>query len=307
MPVKTAPDSDAVRTWLLNLQGRICAALEEEDGTARFRADSWERPEGGGGQSRVLADGPILEKAGVNFSDVRGATLPPSATERRPALAGKPFRAMGVSLVVHPRNPYAPTSHMNVRFLSAGNPGEEPIWWFGGGFDLTPHYGFAEDARHWHQCARDACSPFGGELYPKFKAWCDRYFFIKHRGETRGVGGLFFDDFNEPGFEKCFGFARAVGEAYLGAYIPILARRKLMPYGEPERHWQLIRRGRYAEFNLVYDRGTLFGLQSGGRTESILMSLPPLTRWEYDHHPAPGSSEATLLENFLKPRDWLAE
>ncbi|MDP0498411.1 MAG: oxygen-dependent coproporphyrinogen oxidase [Verrucomicrobiota bacterium JB024] len=301
----SAPDPDAVRAWLLNFQARLCAALEAEDGGQIFRADAWERPEGGGGESRVLADGPVLEKAGVNFSDVRGLTLPPSATERRPQLAGKPFRAMGVSVVVHPRNPYAPTSHMNVRFLSAGEEGGEPLWWFGGGFDLTPHYGFAEDARHWHQCAYDACEPFDADLYPKFKDWCDRYFFIKHRGETRGIGGLFFDDFNEPGFEPCFGFARAVGEAYLSAYLPILARRKLAPYGERERAWQLIRRGRYAEFNLVYDRGTHFGLQSGGRTESILMSMPPLARWEYDHHPAPGSPEADLLENFLKPRNWL--
>ena len=213
---------------------------------------------------------------------------------------------MGVSLVVHPRNPYAPTSHMNVRFLSAGEPDEEPVWWFGGGLDLTPHYGFSEDAKHWHRCAHEACAPFGDELYPEFKDWCDRYFFILHRRETRGIGGLFFDDFNEPGFEKSFGFARAVGEAFLNAYIPILARRKATPYTERERRWQLIRRGRYAEFNLVYDRGTHFGLQSGGRTESILMSLPPLARWEYDVQPEPDSPEAELAEKFLKPRDWLS-
>ncbi|MBC2594106.1 oxygen-dependent coproporphyrinogen oxidase [Ruficoccus amylovorans] len=298
---------ETVRDWLLSLQNRVCHALEQEDGSARFRADAWTRDEGGGGESRVLADGPVLEKAGVNFSDVRGKGLPPSATERRPALAGKPFRAMGVSVVVHPRNPYAPTSHMNVRFLSAGAPGEEPIWWFGGGFDLTPYYGFIEDARHWHACARDACVPFGDGGYDEFKEWCDRYFYLPHRRETRGIGGLFFDDFNAGGFEQAFGFAQAVGEAYLSAYIPILARRKHMPATERERTWQLIRRGRYAEFNLVYDRGTHFGLQSGGRTESILMSLPPLARWEYDHHPAPGSPEADLLEHFLKPRDWLAE
>lgn len=299
------PDVAAVRAYLLSLQDRICAALEAEDGTARFRTDEWTRPEGGGGRTRVLADGPVLEKAGVAFSHVRGTKLPPSATAHRPELAGKPWEALGVSLVIHPRNPYAPTSHANVRFFTASAPGDPaPIWWFGGGFDLTPYYGFEEDCAHWHRTARDAVAPFGPEIYPRFKKWCDDYFFLKHRQEPRGIGGLFFDDFSELGFERSFTLLRAVGDAFVPAYLPIVARRKATPHGERERQFQLYRRGRYVEFNLVWDRGTLFGLQSGGRTESILMSLPPLVRWEYDHHPAPGSPEARLYDVFLKPHDW---
>ena len=305
------PDSAVVKNHFLSLQDEICAALEAEDGGARFREDTWTRAEGGGGRTRVLAEGAIFEKAGVNFSHVTGAALPASATAQRPALAGRPYEALGVSLVVHPRNPYVPTSHMNVRFFSAGesktqNPKSNiEAWWFGGGFDLTPFYGFEDDAVHWHRTARDAVAPFGEALYPRFKKWCDDYFFLKHRGEPRGLGGLFFDDFNELGFERSFALTRAVGSAYLAAYRPIVARRKTALYGERERQFQLGRRGRYVEFNLVYDRGTLFGLQSGGRTESILMSLPPLVRWDYDRRPEPGSPEARLYDVFLKPRDWI--
>jgi coproporphyrinogen III oxidase len=297
-------DKTAVLRWLQQLQDDICAALEAEDGAARFREDEWQRPGGGGGRSRVLTEGAVIEKGGVNFSHVHGAELPAAATAARPELAGCSFEAMGVSLVIHPRNPYAPTSHANVRFFVAERAGREPLWWFGGGFDLTPYYGQTEDCAHWHRVARDACEPFGAEIYPRFKRWCDEYFFLRHRGEHRGIGGLFFDDLNEPDFATCFGLARAIGEAYLPAYRPILARRKLRPYGERERNFQLYRRGRYVEFNLVYDRGTLFGLQSGGRTESILMSLPPLVRWDYDWHPEPGSPEAELYERFLPPREW---
>jgi len=301
-------DPDTVKTWLLNFQARLCAVLEGIDGgSPGFLTEKWERAEGGGGITRVLADGPVLEKGGVNFSDVQGASLPPSATARKPELAGKPFRAMGVSVVMHPRNPYAPTSHMNVRFFRAGAEGEEPIWWFGGGLDLTPYYGFAEDCRDWHRASHAACAPFGDDHYPRFKQWCDEYFFLKHRSEPRGIGGLFFDDYHEGNFAQSFDFTQSIAEAYLNAYPPILARRKDMPYGERERQWQLQRRGRYVEFNLVYDRGTLFGLQSGGRTESILMSLPPLTRWDYNVQPEPGTPEAELLKTYLKPRDWLAE
>ncbi len=299
--------TEAVKQYLLGLQDSICEGLEQEDGSAQFREDGWEREEGGGGRSRVLAEGAVFEKAGVNFSHVTGASLPPSATAQRPELAGRGFQAMGVSLVIHPHNPYVPTSHANVRLFVAEKEGEEPVWWFGGGFDLTPYYGFEEDCRHWHKVAADACAPFGDEVYPRYKTWCDEYFFLKHRGEPRGIGGLFFDDLNEWDFDTSFGFMQAVGDAYLPAYQPIVASRKDTPYGDRERQFQLYRRGRYVEFNLVYDRGTLFGLQSDGRTEAILMSLPPLVRWEYDYHPDPGSAEAQLTETFLKPRDWLAQ
>lgn len=298
------PDLAAVRTYLLGLQDAICGALEAEDGPGRFRTDEWTRAEGGGGRTRILAEGSVFEKAGVAFSHVRGTKLPPSATAHRPELAGKSWEAVGVSLVIHPRNPYVPTSHANVRFFVAGADTPNPVWWFGGGFDLTPYYGFEDDAAHWHRTARDAVTPFGPELYPRFKRWCDDYFFLKHRGEPRGVGGLFFDDFHELGFERSFALLRAVGNAYVPAYRPLVARRKSTPYGDRERQFQLYRRGRYVEFNLVWDRGTLFGLQSGGRTESILMSLPPLVRWDYDWHPEPGSPEARLYEVFLRPQDW---
>ncbi len=311
------PDLNAVSSYLLALQDSICAALERADGGGKFREDRWSRPEGGGGRSRVLTDGAVFEKAGVGFSHVTGKSLPPSATATRPEFAGKPFHAMGVSLVIHPRNPYIPTVHMNVRFfMTAAAPEqdeaienqkskiENPLWWFGGGFDLTPYYGFEEDAVHWHRTAKAACDPHGSGLYPRFKQWCDDYFFLKHRGEPRGVGGIFFDDFNAPGFTDAFRFLRSVGDAFLPAYLPIVARRQAAPYGERERDFQLYRRGRYVEFNLVQDRGTIFGLQSGGRTESILMSLPPLVAWRYDWQPAPGTPEARLYDIFLKPRNW---
>ncbi|HND60086.1 MAG TPA: oxygen-dependent coproporphyrinogen oxidase [Opitutaceae bacterium] len=300
------PDLGAIRAYLLGLQDRICTALTEEDGGGSFREDAWSRPEGGGGRSRVMAEGAVFEKAGVGFSHVTGKTLPPSATAHRPELAGQPWEAMGVSLVIHPCNPYVPTSHANVRFFIAGAGSENPTWWFGGGFDLTPYYGFEEDAVAWHRTARDAVQPFGPGLYPRFKQACDTYFYLKHRREARGIGGLFFDDFNELGFASSFGLMRAVGDAFLPAYCPIVARRKATPYGDRERQFQLYRRGRYVEFNLVWDRGTHFGLQSGGRTESILMSLPPLVRWDYDWRPEPGSPEARLYEQFLPPRDWAA-
>ena len=298
------PDLAAVRAYLLVLQDAICSALESEDGTGRFKTDEWTRAEGGGGRTRILAEGGVFEKAGVAFSHVRGTKLPPSATAHRPELAGKAWEAVGVSLVIHPRNPHVPTSHANVRFFVAGADTANPVWWFGGGFDLTPYYGREEDAAHWHRTAREAVTPFGPELYPRFKRWCDDYFFLKHRAEPRGVGGLFFDDFHELGFERSFALLRAVGDAYLPAYRPIVARRKATPYGDRERQFQLYRRGRYVEFNLVWDRGTLFGLQSGGRTESILMSLPPLVRWDYDWQPEPGSAEARLYDVFLRPQDW---
>ena len=297
---------DAVKDYLLQLQENICKALQEEDGQA-FREDSWDREEGGGGRSRVLEEGNVFEKAGVNFSHVFGSRLPASATAQRPELAGRSFQAMGVSLVIHPRNPYVPTSHANVRFFVAEKEGEEPIWWFGGGFDLTPYYGNDEDVIHWHSVARDACTPFGEDVYPRFKQWCDDYFFLKHRDEPRGVGGLFFDDLNSWDFDTCFAFMRSVGDAYLPAYLPIVQRRRDMEFGERERNFQLYRRGRYVEFNLVYDRGTIFGLQTGGRTESILMSLPPLVRWQYDWQPEPGTPEAVLYARYLKPRDWVQE
>ena len=296
---------DSVQAWLRGLQDRICDALAAVDG-GRFGEDAWTRPEGGGGRSRVLKDGAVFEQAGVGFSDVAGATLPPSATAHRPELAGAPWRAAGVSLVIHPRNPHVPTAHANVRCFEARPPGQAPVRWFGGGFDLTPYYGNEEDCIHWHRVARDACAPFGADVYPRYKEWCDRYFHIKHRNEPRGVGGLFFDDLNEWDFDTSFAFMRAVGDAYIEAYLPIVQKRKATPFGEREREFQELRRGRYVEYNLVYDRGTLFGLQSGGRTESILMSLPPLVRWEYGYVPEPGSAEARLAD-YLRPRDWLAE
>ena len=300
------PDIDVVKNYLLDLQDRICTAIEREDAKEKFREDVWQRTEGGGGRSRVLADGAVFEQAGVNFSHVFGTDLPASATAHRPELAGRSFQALGVSLVIHPRNPYAPTSHANVRFFIAEKPDAEPVWWFGGGFDLTPYYGFEEDCVHWHKTAKAACDPFGADYYSRFKKWCDEYFLLKHRNEPRGIGGLFFDDLNEKSFKHCFGFLKSVGDHYLPAYLPIVQKRKATPYGERERDFHLYRRGRYVEFNLVYDRGTLFGLQSGGRTESILMSLPPLVKWRYDWKPAPGTPEAKLYEVFLKPRDWLS-
>jgi len=301
------PNTETVKSWLLQLQDHICSQLEQEDGTARFSEDSWQRPGGGGGRTRVLTNGACIEQGGVNFSHVFGDKLPPSATAQRPELAGRNFQALGVSLVIHPNNPYVPTSHANVRFFIAERDDAEPVWWFGGGFDLTPYYGFRDDAIHWHRAARAACAPFGDEVYPRYKQWCDDYFFLPHRNEPRGIGGLFFDDLNEGGFEHCFEFTRAIGEGYIDAYRPIIARRKDQPWGERERDFQLYRRGRYVEFNLVYDRGTLFGLQSGGRTESILMSLPPLVSWRYNWQPEPGSAEAELVDVFLKPTDWAGQ
>lgn len=294
-----------VKDYLLGLQDHICEELAKEDGSATFREDSWDREQGGGGRSRVLENGAVIEKGGVNFSHVFGNQLPPSATAARPELAGRSFQAMGVSLVIHPKNPYVPTSHANVRFFVAEKEGEDPVWWFGGGFDLTPFYGFEEDVVHWHQTAKEACDPFGEEIYPEFKSWCDDYFYIKHRDEPRGVGGLFFDDLNRFDFDTSFALMRSVGDAYIQAYRPIVARRKDHEYGDRERQFQLYRRGRYVEFNLVYDRGTIFGLQSGGRTESILMSLPPLVRWDYDWHPQPDSAEIELYQKFLIHREWL--
>jgi coproporphyrinogen III oxidase len=294
-----------VKNFLIDLQDRICKDLEAEEPTARFVEDAWDREEGGGGRSRVLANGEVFEQAGVNFSHVFGCNLPPSATAKRPELANRQFEAMGVSLVIHPRNPYVPTSHANVRFFIARKDGEADIWWFGGGFDLTPFYPFREDVLHWHQTAREACQPFGEDVYPRYKQWCDDYFFLKHRNETRGVGGLFFDDLNEPDFEQAFAFMQSVGNHYIPAYLPIVQRRKDTAYGERERNFQLYRRGRYVEFNLVYDRGTLFGLQSGGRSESILMSMPPVAHWQYNWQPEPASPEADLYENYLKPQNWL--
>jgi coproporphyrinogen III oxidase len=295
-----------VRSYLLGLQDSICSALEREDGGARFGSDSWERAGGGGGRTRVLAGGAVFEKAGVGFSHVEGGALPPSASARRPELAGAPWRALGVSAVIHPANPYAPTSHANIRYFEAEARGGR-AWWFGGGWDLTPFYGFEEDATHWHRTARDAVEPFGAGLHARLKAACDDYFRLAHRGEQRGIGGLFFDDFDELGFERSFALARAAGDAFTRAYLPIVSRRKGAPFGAREREHQLRRRGRYVEFNLLQDRGTVFGLQSGGRTESILMSLPPLARWDYGAAPEPGSPEARLLEVFLKPRDWLGD
>ncbi len=285
----------AVSDYFLGLQAAIVAALEALDG-GRFREDRWTRPEGGGGVARVLEDGALLERGGVNFSRVQGARLPPSASASRPQLAGRAFEAMGVSLVLHPRNPYCPTVHLNVRCFAAGD-----AWWFGGGMDLTPYYGFEGDARHFHATCQAAVGP----QYPRFKQWCDEYFYLKHRQEPRGVGGIFFDDLNEPDFEACFALVRSVGDHFLPAYLPILERRRETPYGERERAFQAYRRGRYVEFNLVYDRGTLFGLQSGGRTEAILMSLPPRVAWRYDWRPEPGTPEEKLTTDFLRPRDWV--
>jgi coproporphyrinogen III oxidase len=306
MPTIDSADASAVKGYLNELQDRITASIEKLD-SVKFRRDAWVRPEGGGGESRILSDGAVFERAGVSVSHVFGEKMPPSASIQRPEIAGAPFEAMGLSLVFHPRNPHVPTTHCNVRFLIARPAGGPEVWWFGGGFDLTPYYPYDEDVLHWHRCARDACQPFGTDVYEKYKAWCDRYFFLPHRNETRGVGGLFFDDLNEGGFNRCFAFQRSIGEHFLPAFLPILERRRDLPYGDRERQFQLYRRGRYVEFNLVYDRGTLFGLQSRGRTESILMSLPPIVRWEYGWHPAPGSPEARLYEDFLRPRDYLNE
>ena len=301
-------DTLAVRDYLLALQQRIVDTLQAEDGQA-FRADGWTRDPGdrlqGDGLTRLIEDGGVFERGGCNFSHVKGPALPPSATQHRSELAGAPFEAMGVSLVMHPRNPYVPTSHMNVRMFAALPVGKEPVVWFGGGMDLTPYYGFEDDARHFHRTCRDALAPFGADLYARFKAWCDEYFFLKHRNEPRGVGGVFFDDFAELGFERSFAMTRAVGDAFLDAYLPLVQRRRGIPYGERERDFQAVRRGRYVEFNLVWDRGTLFGLQSGGRTESILMSMPPLVKWRYDWHPEPGTPEARLATDFLRPREWV--
>lgn len=298
------------KSFLTDYQAQLCSRLEKlETSGATFESDQWERAEGGGGVSKVLEGGETFEKAGVNFSHVMGEKLPPSATANRPQLAGRPFHATGVSIVIHPRNPYVPTSHANVRFFiaPAQNAGEQDIWWVGGGFDLTPYYGFEEDCVSWHQHALAACQPFGETLYPRFKAWCDDYFYLKHRSEPRGVGGLFFDDFDEGGFDNSFGLIQSVAGKFADAYTEIVAKRAAIPYSERERKFQLYRRGRYVEFNLVWDRGTHFGLQSNGRTESILMSLPPVVEWRYDYHPEPDTPEAELYETFLKPQDWLGK
>lgn len=294
----------AIRSYLLNLQAQTVNSLETFDGES-FRLDEWQRPEGGGGISRLIENGLFFERGGVNFSHVKGTTLPASATAHRPELVGRNWEAMGVSLVLHPHNPYCPTVHMNVRFFVAEKEGSAPVWWFGGGMDLTPYYGFADDATSFHQTCRDALAPFGEKMYPEYKAWCDRYFFLKHRNEARGVGGIFFDDVNESGFERCFALMQSVGNHFIPAYLPIIKRRRKLAYGDRERDFQAYRRGRYVEFNLVWDRGTLFGLQSGGRTESILMSLPPNVIWRYDWHPAPGSAEEKLYTDFLPTREWI--
>lgn len=302
--MSSSPTPSAVKAYLLDLQDRIVRALEVVDG-APFLRDAWERPEGGGGISRLTEDSTVLERGGVNFSHVMGAKLPPSAAAARPDLGGQPWEAMGVSLVLHPRNPYAPTVHMNVRFFTTTTADGTPAWWMGGGMDLTPYYADADDVRHFHQSCHDALAPFGDELHPRFKRWCDEYFYLKHRQEARGVGGIFFDDFHELGFEDSFAMLRSVGDSFLTAYLPLLEKRKDTPYGERERDFQAYRRGRYVEFNLVFDRGTLFGLQSGGRTEAILMSMPPIVKWRYNWQPQPGSPEAALYSDFLPHRDWL--
>ncbi|MGK7294463.1 MAG: oxygen-dependent coproporphyrinogen oxidase [Candidatus Wenzhouxiangella sp. M2_3B_020] len=301
----TSPEMvERVEAYLHDLQDRICRAFEESDGSAKFREDDWVRPEGGGGRTRVLDNGAVFEKGGANFSLVHGDSLPAAASARRPELAGRSFRALGVSVVMHPVNPYVPTSHANVRFFVAEKPGEDPVWWFGGGFDLTPYYPFDDDCVAWHRAAHDLCAPFGDDVYDQHKKWCDEYFHLKHRGETRGIGGLFYDDLNAWDFDTCFAYMQAVGDGYVAAYTPIVDKRKNTDYGEREVAFQRYRRGRYVEFNLVYDRGTLFGLQSGGRTESILMSLPAVAHWRYDWQPEPGSPEAALAD-YLQPRDWL--
>jgi len=294
-----------IKAYLLNLQNSVCRMLENEDGKALFIEDAWEHKSGGGGLTKVMTDGAVIEKAGVNFSHVYGQALPQAATEKRPDFAQKSFQAMGVSVVVHPHNPYIPTTHANVRFVVVQNPDHTCHWWFGGGFDLTPYYGFEEDCKHWHQMAKSACDPFGDDVYARYKKWCDEYFYLKHRSEPRGIGGLFFDDLNEWGFEKCFAFMQSVGNHFIKAYQPILAKRKHQSFGKRERQFQCYRRGRYVEFNLLYDRGTLFGLQSNGRTESILMSLPPVVNWTYDWHPDVGSDEEKLYREFLVIKDWL--
>lgn len=319
------PDVVAIKNYLLNLQDSICKQLAEEDGGAEFIVDNWQRNKDpkkpgmtGGGRTNLLVDGNVIEQGGVNFSHVHGESMPASATAHRPELAGRRFQAMGVSLVIHPHNPMIPTSHANVRFFIAEKEGEDPVWWFGGGFDLTPYYGNEEDCIHWHNTAKDACDPFGDGVYPKFKQWCDDYFYLKHRDEQRGIGGIFFDDLNEEfdmqnlnsdekswDFDTCFNFLQRIGDSYIEAYLPIIAKRKSLEFTVEQRDFQLYRRGRYVEYNLVYDRGTLFGLQSGGRTESILMSMPPLVKWKYDWHPEAGSEEARLYDYYIKPRDWL--
>lgn len=296
-----------IKEYLLQLQNSICHELESLDGSKKFIEDTWTRPEGGGGASRVLANGAVFAKAGVNFSHVSGNQLPQAATANRPELTGRNFKALGVSLVIHPDNPYVPTSHANVRFFMAEKEGEAPVWWFGGGFDLTPYYGFKEDCRHWHQTAKDACDPFGKSIYQEFKVACDRYFYLHHRNEARGIGGLFFDDYHQHSFEHSFDLMQSIGNHYIKAYAPIVSRRKSHPFGEREKVFQNYRRGRYVEFNLIYDRGTLFGLQSGGRTESILMSLPPEVTWQYNWHPEKGTAEDSLYTDFLPARNWLEE
>ena len=295
---------NVVIEFLKSLQDQICASLEAADGSGKFIEDNWVRAEGGGGRTRVLTNGTVIEQGGVNFSVVSGDKLPPSATAHRPELAGRKWQACGVSLVIHPKNPFIPTSHANVRFFIAEKEGEAPVWWFGGGFDLTPFYPFKEDVVHWHQTAKDICQPFGDDVYPEYKKWCDKYFYLKHRDETRGVGGLFFDDLNKWDFEQCFDYIKAVGTGFIDAYVPLMEKRKNTPFDENNRQFQLYRRGRYVEFNLVFDRGTLFGLQSGGRTESILMSMPPLARWEYNFQADQDSPEAAL-QHYLVPQDWL--
>lgn len=297
-------NSQSVRNYFLELQNRITEKLQEEE-TVSFIEDQWNRDEGGGGQSRILENGEIFEKAGINFSDVQGKHLPASATDKRPNLENASFRAMGISLVFHPRNPFVPTCHMNLRHFSVLKDGEEITWWFGGGYDLTPYYGFEEDAIHWHRTAHDACEPFGKNIYPNFKEACDRYFYLPHRKEPRGIGGVFFDDYNEVDFEHSFALTQSIGDSFLPAYIPIVEKRKHTPYSNTHRNFQCYRRGRYVEFNLIYDRGTLFGLQSNGRTESILMSLPPEVNWTYNYQPDSNSEEALLYQNFLIEKDWL--
>jgi coproporphyrinogen III oxidase len=297
-------DKQAVKQYLLTLQANICAELQALEPDTTFVEDQWTRDEGGGGRSKILVEGTVFEKGGVNFSHVFGAQMPISATAARPELTGRSFEAMGVSLVLHPNNPYVPTSHANVRLFVADKEGCEPVWWFGGGYDLTPYYGNEDDCRSWHREAKNACDPFGKDIYPRFKKWCDEYFYLPHRNEPRGIGGLFFDDYNQPDFTHCFSVMRAIGDSFTAAYMPIVLRRKDKPYEERQRQFQLYRRGRYVEFNLVYDRGTVFGLQTGGRTESILMSLPPLVSWQYNWHPEADSEEAELYTTYLPPRDW---